>query len=58
METSFLTVPIRRQFVRRLLRSFVFQTEDEENNVPHFLYATHVWRKFYSFRNILIIKAN
>jgi len=42
METSFLIVPSRMQFVRRSLRSFVFQTEDVEKDEQHILYATHV----------------
>jgi len=51
METSFLTVPNRRHFARKLLRSFVFQTEDVEKNEQNSLYVTHVLRKYYSFRD-------
>ena len=46
-----LTVPIRRQFSRRLLRSFVFQTKDVEKNEQHILYVTRVLRKYYSLRD-------
>jgi hypothetical protein len=37
-----LLYPSRRQFVRRLLSSSVFQTENVEKNEQHILYATHV----------------